>query len=348
MKKKSLRRRPGSFLLIFFLTASSAGLLFFRDLPGFFKKKAELSSKIRNRTLLFDEKSCFAAGRSGGLFSWIIKGGKRRLDQERDFIKKGFSGKFLVKEEKGGLSVSYRKINLLEVKFLQVGLVAVLLDDAGNSRKDIERFMNLEIPLTFSILPNERYTSELDSFINSRGYEVFLHQPMEPRSYPKEDPGKGSLFVGMKEDEIERIVEKNLSRVPHARGVNNHMGSRFTEWSPGMKSFLKILKKEKLVFIDSYTSPRTRGYALAVELGLPAWKNQYFLDNIAEKEAVRKVLSRVREHAEREGFAAVIGHTHRRATYEALKEEKELFLKSGTQFVFMSELLEETEEEEKR
>ena len=47
----------------------------------------------------------------------------------------------------------------------------------------------------------------------------------------------------MKEDEIERIVEKNLSRVPHARGVNNHMGSRFTEWSPGMKSFLKIMKK---------------------------------------------------------------------------------------------------------
>jgi len=171
---------------------------------------------------------------------------------------------------------------------------------------------------------------------------------MEPRGYPKENPGKGSLFVGMRDEEIERIVTENLSRVPHARGVNNHMGSRFTEWTPGMKSFLKVLDGKKLFFLDSYTTPSTKGFTLAREYGLRAWKNQYFLDNTAEKDAVKKVLSRVREHIEKEGFAAVIGHTHRRATFEALKEDKELFLKNGIEFVFLSELFMEAEKDNRR
>ena len=59
------------------------------------------------------------------------------------------------------------------------------------------------------------------------------------------------LLVAQSEEEITARTVDLLNAVPHAKGANNHMGSRFTEHEEKMLPVLKVLKGRGLFFIDS-------------------------------------------------------------------------------------------------
>ena len=106
--------------------------------------------------------------------------------------------------------------------------MALIIDDIGHSRARARQFLDLDIALTFSILPHLPFSGELACEMHRTGYEVMLHQPMEP--YNKaHDPGPGALYVGDGSRRIAAVMEANINTLPQVVGVNNHMGSRFTE-----------------------------------------------------------------------------------------------------------------------
>jgi len=101
--------------------------------------------------------------------------------------------------------------------------------------------------------------------------------------------------------------------------VNNHMGSRFTAFKPGMETVLRIFKTRGLLFLDSRTTNQTVGDQLAQELGVPSVNRNVFLDDDESIGAVRRRLAETEEVARRQGFAVAIGHPHE-ATLQALAE----------------------------
>ena len=129
--------------------------------------------------------------------------------------------------------------------------IAFIIDDIGSSISRAQAFLDLKMPMTFSIHPKLKYSDILAEKIYEHGQEIMLHQPMEPYGH-EVDPGPGALYISYRDTEIEEIIEENLSQIPQATGVNNHMGSRFTSSSSKVVEALKIIKQKDLFFCGQF------------------------------------------------------------------------------------------------
>jgi len=185
--------------------------------------------------------------------------------------------------------------------------IAIIIDDIGYSFSRARQFLELNVPITFSILPRLAKSNALAIEIRSRGHEIMLHQPMEPYS-SKFDPGPGALYVGYEPDRIVSIIEENISDVPFAVGVNNHMGSRFTGCKKETNEALKVVKERGLFFVDSLTSSHSVAYETARKLNMAAACRNFFLDNYINESAILSQLNKLKKHAQKYGQAVGIGH----------------------------------------
>lgn len=204
-----------------------------------------------------------------------------------------------------------------------VARVAIVIDDFGPDRNIADKFLDLPIPITFSVLPFQRNSREIADLVHARQRQVILHLPMEPQGYPKVNPGKGALLVSMSSDAILKSIDTALDSTPHVTGMNNHMGSRFTENAVLMKTVLEEAQKRGLYFIDSYTSPRSAVASVAQQIHVPFLRRDVFLDNIRSEGAVRSQIGLLIRRAKIEGTALAIGHPHEstlRALSRAVKE----------------------------
>jgi polysaccharide deacetylase 2 family uncharacterized protein YibQ len=185
--------------------------------------------------------------------------------------------------------------------------IALIIDDIGSSTSSARRFLELEIPITFAILPRLRHTHEIALEIHREGHEVLLHQPMEPYDRLL-NPGPGALYVGDEEERIARTLTENLSELPLAFGVNNHMGSRFTSCQREARTALSVLRGSGLFFVDSLTSRRSVICETARRLQVPAASRHIFIDHHPGQEAILFALEKLRRCALRTGRAIGIGH----------------------------------------
>jgi polysaccharide deacetylase 2 family uncharacterized protein YibQ len=227
------------------------------------------------------------------------------------------------------LGLFVHKIGLSYGERLRIGRkavpkVSIIIDDIGYDTDLAVSFMELDIPLSLSVLPWAPRTEEIVNIANSRRSELLLHLPMQPKNYPDLDPGPGALLVDMDEQRIRRIVDEDIKQVPGLRGVNNHMGSCFTERPDKMRIVLEEVKERDLFYVDSRTTTRTVAFDLAKEMGVPA----------AKKLQMEKLLGIARTSGEAVGIA----HPHK----ETVKVLQDYIYKLKTEFkvVPVSELAE--------
>ncbi len=221
-----------------------------------------------------------------------------------------------------------------------VGRIALIFDDLGRDVGRIDRLFALGVPVSFAVLPYERWSSEVARELVRRGGEVLCHLPMAATG--NEDPGPGALVEGMSARRLAAAVERALDQVPGAVGVNNHMGSQLTADERVMRELLPQLGRRGLFFIDSRTTPESVGYEIARELGVPTARRDVFLDAVDDPAAIRGEMARLLEIAGRRGAAIAIAHP-RQATLAVLVEEIPRAVASGYEFVPISYLLERGE-----
>jgi uncharacterized protein len=188
-------------------------------------------------------------------------------------------------------------------------MIAIVIDDMGLARKHSDEAATLPAPLTLSFMAYAEDLSNQVAAARARGHEIMLHVPMEPLA-AHVDPGPNALKYGLDEDEIKRRMAWDLGRIDGIVGVNNHMGSRFTEWPEGMAPVLAMLRERGLFFLDSKTTPHTVGIDLAQEMGLPHAARDVFLDDDMAAPAVAVELAKTEAVARRNGIAIAIGHPH--------------------------------------
>jgi polysaccharide deacetylase 2 family uncharacterized protein YibQ len=215
--------------------------------------------------------------------------------------------------------------------------IAIIIDDLGYDADMAASFIQLDLPLSFSVLPSAPFTQVVLETLNGERHDVMLHLPMEPKDYPTIDPGPGALLLSMDEHEIRDRIRQDLSEVPESIGVNNHMGSSFTEHPAKMRVVLEELKKRSLFYVDSRTSNATVGFRLARKMGIPTGKRSVFLDHELTSGAMKIQMERLFSIARQRGAAIGIAHPHP----ETLKALKEFLptLRTEFQVVPVSELL---------
>jgi polysaccharide deacetylase 2 family uncharacterized protein YibQ len=216
-------------------------------------------------------------------------------------------------------------------------LIALIIDDIGYSISHARNFLNLNIPITFSILPHLTHSRILSTEIHNMGHEIMLHQPMEPYNSHL-DPGPGALFVAYEPQKISRIMEENISIAHYATGVNNHMGSRFTSCDNEISEALRVISDRDLFFIDSLTSGRSVAYKTAKKLQMQTACRNVFLDNRLEDKYILSQLHKLQIHAKINGQAIGIGHPFPE-TARAIRRFISNSKHSGVSFVHVSQIL---------
>jgi polysaccharide deacetylase 2 family uncharacterized protein YibQ len=219
----------------------------------------------------------------------------------------------------------------------QKGKLALIIDDFGGGVAGTREMMDLDIPLTFAVIPHRSKSQKEAQEARERGYQVLLHMPMEPLN-EKLSPGPGAITAGMSPDQVREAVAAALAEVPGAIGVNNHMGSRVTAREEIMIPFLEAVGERGLFFIDSRTTNKSVAAALARQLGIPAAENRLFLDNEKEPESIKKQLWRAADLAREQGEVIAIGHVHP-AMVQALQEFVAELEGQGVELVFASQLV---------
>ena len=192
------------------------------------------------------------------------------------------------------------------------GELLLIIDDMGRSLYSAKRLYSLlGKNVIFSILPYAPYTKETVKFAQERGIEYLLHLPMEPENYPEADPGKGALFVKMSKKEIINTFYKDLSRVPGAIGVNNHMGSKFTANERSMKILLQAIADKKIFFLDSLTTPKSVTLKVAKHIkSLKVYYRDLFLDSQKDSSYVYFQLKKAVDLTKLKKRVIVIGHPY--------------------------------------
>jgi len=220
---------------------------------------------------------------------------------------------------------------------------AIVIDDLGQSFSHFEQLAGLNIPLTIAIIPGLPASARTVNEASLRGIEMLLHQPMEPREEAGKNPGEGVLLTSMTAGDLRARVRANLAAVPGAVGVNNHMGSKFTEDAAGLGALMAELKEHGLFWLDSRTTSGTRGIAVAHAVGVPALERDIFIDAEVDADFIRRQVRRLVETARVRGTAVGIGHPHLE-TFAVLRELREELLASGVTMVPVSALVRETPE----
>lgn len=221
----------------------------------------------------------------------------------------------------------------MELKFAPKNFVAIIIDDLGYSTKTSRRVAALPARITGAVLPftpRDRATAEI---LFSAGKEVFLHMPMQTGYRAAKVPEYAvAIRKGQSPEEISSRLERSLNRLPHITGMNNHEGSVATEHMELMAPLMPVLKRRGLVFVDSWTTPKSQGIRAASNAGLPWAKREVFLDASMDRKEIRKAFWRLVGIARRWGGAVGIGHPHE-VTLEVLEREMPKAIQSGIVFV---------------
>jgi uncharacterized protein len=190
----------------------------------------------------------------------------------------------------------------------QLPAIAIVIDDMGPNESGSRRAIALPAEVALSFLPYADTTPVLAKAAARAGHDVMVHLPMQAEA--DADPGPMALMVSDPREEIVRRLDWNLSRVPGYVGINNHMGSRFTESKAALAPVMAELYDRHIFFLDSVTSPRSQAAAVARAFGVASAGRDVFLDDVQTAEEVTTRLAELERIAKRNGVALAIGHPH--------------------------------------
>ncbi|MBO9596295.1 MAG: divergent polysaccharide deacetylase family protein, partial [Cohnella sp.] len=186
--------------------------------------------------------------------------------------------------------------------------IAIVIDDLGNAMKGTEQMLDLPVKITVAVMPFLPTTKKDAEAAFRKGHDVIVHMPMEPKRGKRSWLGPGAIMTDLPDEEIRKRVEAAIDNVPHAIGMNNHMGSKATSDERVMRIVLQVCKERGIFFLDSRTSYRTVVPKVAAELGVQTLHNNVFLDDVHTPHHISRQLGEVKKFLQDHERCVAIGH----------------------------------------
>ena len=214
--------------------------------------------------------------------------------------------------------------------------LVIIIDDIGNNYALGNAMVELPAPLTLAFLPHTPFAKKLANKAHALNKEVILHSPMANTG--EAALGPGALTPNLSEVEFKTTLKKAIHSIPHAQGINNHMGSALTQNTQAMSWVMETLIEEHLYFVDSLTSSKSVAFQQAKNKALPALKRHVFLDNDKSTAALEKQWQHAIRISNRLGYAVLIGHPYQESR-AFLAEKLPTLAAKGIELVPASRLL---------
>lgn len=225
---------------------------------------------------------------------------------------------------------------LLYISFsVSASQIGLIIDDIGNADQDAKAF-TLPVSVAFAILPNKALSKTYSDRAAAQQREVILHMPME--SLAGNNQEESVLLSNMPPKQIIQTLSDALSTVPHAVGLNNHMGSRLTQLTLPMTVTMEFLSERGLFFVDSRTTRYSKAQVIAKKKGVLSAKRNVFLDHTPSLEQIDKQFKRLLRLSKKHGSAIGIAHPYPQ-TLEYLNQHLVSLQNHGVTLVKMSEVV---------
>ncbi len=217
--------------------------------------------------------------------------------------------------------------------------IAFIIDDIGAYNIGAYELKQLGIPITGSVLPDSPHAIEEALWISKYNLKSLIHLPMQPKKDINTYPDKLKVITTTSsQTEITDLIRRARKIVPDASGINNHEGSLITSNKKMMEIVLKIIRDEKMFFIDSKTDFDSIAWETAKELGIQTAKRDVFLDHTRSYEHSMFQIKRLVEIAKKKGIGIAIGHPFK-TTFSAISDSIDFIRASGVKIVFVEELI---------
>ena len=189
--------------------------------------------------------------------------------------------------------------------------IAIVVTDMGHSHAPTNAaIQRLPGSVTLAFTP---YAPDLDAWLiaaREGGHETLMMMPMEPDTYPRDDPGPHTLLTSLGPDANRDRLEWVLSRGAGYVGVVTEMGSRFTASEEALSPVLDALGKRGLLVLDNHTAENSRIDDLAAQFGLPQAANSRLIDSETDRDSIDLRLQELEDLARENGFAVGLAHPY--------------------------------------
>ncbi len=176
--------------------------------------------------------------------------------------------------------------------------VTIVVDDLGALNPSSSSTFTYQLyegaPLgTYAVLPALTYSSQCLQVAAAKQIETILHQPLQYIGQPNSNPSDSTrVYISMSDAQIVSTVENNLApMLPYVVGVNNHQGSRFSQYAHGMDVLLGAIKAHGLFYYDSRTITDSTAYNAAKAAGMLTGERDLFIDGTTVQHTKDLILS---------------------------------------------------------
>ncbi len=216
--------------------------------------------------------------------------------------------------------------------------LAIVIDDMGVDVRSTDAIIALKKPITASFLTYGSANKDFALKAQQAGMEVMLHVPMMPHVPASLAPN--TLSPQMNKEKVQTLFNEMLARYDgvNLHGVNNHMGSAFTENAQSMGYVMEILRDKRLYFLDSKTTGKSVCKRVAADYEVPYIARDVFLDNENDYDYIIGQLRQAEKIALKYGQAVAIGHPHSQ-TIRALQDWLLTVEQKGITLVHVSDLV---------
>jgi polysaccharide deacetylase 2 family uncharacterized protein YibQ len=135
------------------------------------------------------------------------------------------------------------------------------------------------------------------------GHETLLQSPMEPFTYPADNPGPHTLLTGAADADNLDSLRWQMGRFVGYAGVVNHLGGKFTADAHALTPALGEIAARGLFYLDDGSSPRSLAREIAPTLGLASAAADAVVDVDAAPTAIDAALTRLETLARARGAA---------------------------------------------
>ncbi len=199
-----------------------------------------------------------------------------------------------------------RPYNALEVR----PRIALVITDLGISENRTEQALNLPGAVTLAFAPYARQVEDWIGKARERGHEVLLTLPMEPRDFPRSDPGPYALMSSLDAEQNLRRLEWILSRATGYVGLVGYQGSGFSANGRALRPIMADLKGRGLIYLDGRESAASVAPRAAAQAGVPAAQADLVVDLDLGRASVLKQLKLAESLARANGSVIAIGRPY--------------------------------------
>ena len=164
--------------------------------------------------------------------------------------------------------------------------------------------------MTLAFAPYARQIEDWIGKARERGHEVLLTLPMEPRDFPRSDPGPFALMSSLDAEQNLRRLEWILSRATGYVGLISYQGSGFSANARALRPIMADLKGRGLVYLDARESAASVAQRTAAQVGVPAAQADLVVDLDLGRASVLKQLKLAESLARANGSVIAIGRPY--------------------------------------